>query len=102
MPENNPQRLSEIVSAFASEGANDAKWILTEHQLAQAKMSVQIAHATLDEIATVPENDNEAEIATDCRKIVRGMLLDVLEHYTIFLSYLSGTNVSVRMGKKEL
>lgn len=102
MNENKPQRLSNVVSAWASEGTNDAKWILIEHQLAQCKMSVQIAMATLWDVVALAENEGEAEIAMDCYNIVRGMELDVLEHYTTFLSYLSGTDVSDRMSRKEL
>lgn len=102
MPKNKPARLSDVVSPYASEGANDHKWILVEHQLAQAKMSVQIAKETLWDITNRPENEEEREIANDCYDMIRGLLLDVLEHYTTFLSYLSGTDVSERMSRKEL
>lgn len=102
MPNKKPQRLSNIIPALAAEGANDHKWVLAEHQLAQAKMSVQIAKQTLYEISVLPENGREREIAEDCASIVRGLELDILEHYTTFLSYLSGTDVSERMSRKEL
>lgn len=102
MTDKKPARLSDIISTWAPEGANDAKWILAEHQLAQCKMSVQIAMATLWDVVALAENEGEVEIAMDCYNIVRGMELDILEHYTTFLCYLSGTDVSDRMSRKEL
>ena len=102
MTENKPRRLNEVVSSFAPEGANDRKWFLVEHQLAQAKMSVQIAHETLKDIRDHPENDNEYEIALECVGIVREMTLGILRHYATFLSYLSDTDVPERISRKEL
>lgn len=102
MPNKKPTSLSEVVKLYASEGANDSKWILVEHQLAQAKMSIQIAKETLYDIVSSPENDNEQEIAGDCESIVRHTYLDFLAQYTTFLSYLSGTDVSDKISRKEL
>lgn len=102
MTDKKPARLSDIISTWAPEGANDAKWILVEHQLTQAKMSVEVARCSLMEIITQPESANEAEIARDCYDMIRGMYLHFLEHYTTFLSYLAGTDVSERMSRKEL
>ena len=102
MTENNPRRLSEIVSPLAPEGANDTDWFLIEHQLIQAKMSVDVALSTLLEVASNPESADERRVAWDCHDIVRGMRLDILEHYTAFLHYLSGTDVPERIVRKEL
>ena len=102
MTENKPTRLNEVVSTFAPEGANDSKWFLAEHQLEQARMSVQIAHEVLKDIMTSPEDDKEREIAGDCESIVKAMRLDVLGFFATFLSCLSDTDVPERISRKEL
>lgn len=102
MTENTPTSLCDVINPYASEGANDQKWILIEHQLAQVKMSVQIALQSVREVTLLPENDKEKAIAMDCQDIIQAMHLDILEHYTTFLCYLSGTPVSENMGRKEL
>lgn len=102
MTENKPRRLNEVVSAFAPEGANDTNWLLVEHQLVQAKMSVDVACSVLAEIRGNPENNNERKVAEDCYSIARGMRVDILDHYATFLSYLSDTDVPERISRKEL
>lgn len=94
--------ISDIIVPYAPQGANDRKWMLAEHQLAQCKMSAQIARDTLAEIADLPENDKEQELAQDSYEIARGMVLDILEHYTAFLSYIAGTPVPDRISQQEV
>lgn len=99
---NKPRRLNEVISPFAPEGTNDRKWFLVEHQLEQARMSVQIAYEVVKDIRDHPENDKEREIAGDCKSIIKTMRLDVLGFFATFLSYLSGTDVPERISRKEL
>ena len=102
MTENKPRRLNEVVPSLAPEGANDNRWFLVEHQLVQAKISIRSAAEILAEIGGQPENTQEHLEAKDCLDIVKGMYVDLLKHYTTFLSYLSDTDVPERISRKEL
>ena len=102
MPENKPRRLNEIVPFFAPEGANDRRWFLVEHQLIQARTSAHAVVVVLEKIVAQPENMREGMIAEDCLRIMKGMYLDIQEHYATFLSYLSDTDVPERISRKEL
>ena len=102
MTENEYRRLSEVAGTFAPEGANDVRWFMIEHQLIDARMNIQIALSKLSEIACNPENAEDRTIAWDCYDIVRGLYLDVHEHYAAFLSYLSDMDVPERIARKEL
>ena len=102
MTKNRPRHLNEVISTFAPEGANDARWFMVDHLLIDARMNIQVTLSKLSEIKTVPENDEEKMIAKDCYDIVRGLYLDIHEHYAAFLSYLSDTDVPERIARKEL
>ena len=102
MTENKPRRLSDVVESLAPEGANDIRWFLVKHQLAQAKMSLETARTALYNIVTYPENAEEREIAEDCENMVKGMYVRFLNYYTSVLSYLSGADVPERIARKEL
>ena len=102
MPNDKPRRLNEIIDTFAPEGSNDKRWFLVEHQLEQVKQSAQIVVGSLKIIADNPENEDERQVAEDCFDICKGMFLDIQEHYAQFLSYLSGTGVPERIGRKEI
>lgn len=102
MPEDKPRRLNEVVSSLAPEGANDIAWFMVEHQLVQVRMSANVIIEGLKDILIQPENEDERETATACLDIMKGMLLDILEHRATFLSYVSGTDVPERISRKEL
>lgn len=102
MMKKKTSRLSDIVPQFAPEGANDYKWFLVEHQLTQAKMSLQSAIQTLVEIGSLPENKDERNFATDCLGILMPARRQLLSNYATFLSYLSDTDVPERISRKEL
>lgn len=100
--ENKSKRLSDVLQVVTQPGANDGKWMLIEHQLCQAKMSSQIALEAIRDVVECPENDSEADIASDCHAIIWDLVLDVLEHYSTFLHYISGTDVSGRVAQMEV
>jgi hypothetical protein len=97
-----PKRLNEVLNTFAPEGANDRRWFLVEHQLQQAKMSLQTVLGSLRIISDKPENEQEREAAEDCMDIWRMFALDFTARHAAFLSYLSGTSVPERISRKEL
>jgi len=97
-----PQRLNEILDTFAPQGSNDARWFLVEHQLEQLKMSARTVLGCLRIVAEKPENEEERLIAEDCLAITEPLLVEILETWATLLSYLSGTDVSERISRKEL
>ena len=97
-----PQRLNEVVDAFAPQGANDARWFLVEHQLEQVKMSARTVTGALKTIEARAENEAERQTAEDCLAICEPMLLEILRAWSTFLGYLSDTDVSERISRKEL
>ena len=102
MPKNKTTSLSEALGLYAPQGSNDKRWFLIEHQLEQARMSVEMTLSALTEIRGNPENAHECLAAKDCYDILRDLRLDVLEKRATFLSYLSNTDVSERISRKEL
>jgi len=102
MPENKPQRLSEVLNTFAPQGSNDARWHLIEHQLEQTIMSARTVVGSLRIISQKPENEEELLLAEDCLSYMEAMLCDILGAKAAFLSYLSGTDVPERIAGKEL
>jgi len=100
--EDKPRRLNEVISPFAPQGANDARWFFVEHQLVQVKFSLAAALSSLNEIVAMPENEHERELASDCAGMARGMRRHVLGHYATLLSYLSDTDVSERISRTEV
>ena len=101
MPDR-PQRLNQVLDIHAPQGANDARWYLVEHQLEQTVMSAQTVVGSLSIIKDRPENEEERQIAEDCLDYAEGMLCDILGARAAFRSYLSGTDVSERISRKEL
>lgn len=102
MPKNRPTSLSDVIKLYAPEGANDRHWLLIEHQLVQCKTSAHLILESLKIIYELPENLNEKDVASDCLSMARSMHREILGHYASFLSYLAGTDVSEKMGRKEL
>lgn len=102
MPENKPPSLSQILGNFAPEGSNDARWFLVEHQLEQAVMSAKTVVGCLTIISQKPENEEELRLADVCLSYMKAMLTDILGAKAAFLSYLSDTDVSERISRKEL
>jgi len=102
MPKTKPQRLSEVIDAFAPQGSNDARWFLVEHQLGQIKMSARTVIGTLKTIKARPENLSEYQITEDCLAICEPLLVEILETWAVFLSYHSDTYVLEIISRKEL
>jgi len=100
--ENKPQRLSEVVSTRAPQGANDTRWFMVEHELVQGKICFQIAMDSLLHIIMYPENGSECLHAKECFEICRDMILSIQDRYLTLLSYLSGTDVPERISRKEV
>lgn len=102
MPQNKPQRLSQVIGTFAPQGANDRRWLLIEYLLEATVLSARSVVSTLEAITAWPENAREGYEADDCLGYMRHMLCDILEARASFQSYLSGTDVPERISRKEL
>lgn len=102
MPEDKPRRLNEVLDTFAPQGSNDKRWFLVEHQLEQVKLSTRTVVGSLAIVKDRPENEEERQAAEDCLAICEPLLVEVLQTWAVFLSYLSGTDVSERISRKEL
>lgn len=102
MPQTKPQRLNQVLDIHAPQGANDARWYLIEHQWEQCVMSARTVVGSLTIISGRPENEGERQVAIDCLSYAEAMLCDILQAKASFLSYLSGTDVSERISRKEL
>jgi len=100
--EDKPRHLNEVISPFAPQGANDARWFFVEHQLVQVKFSLAAALSALHEIIAMPENEQERELAGVCHRYTSHMRRHVLDHYATLLSYLSDTDVSERISRTEV
>lgn len=102
MPENKPQRLSDILHTFAPQGTNDKRWLLVEHQLEQVRLSAMASVGSLKVIAARPEYEEERQLAEDCLSYIEAMNRHILEARASFMCYLSGTDVPERIAGKEL
>jgi len=102
MPENKPQRLSDVIRDRVPEEAQDRRWFRVEHQMEQVRFSTLEILLTLSKLAEWSGNAEDRKVAADCLSIMRGMYLDIQEHYATFLSYLSGTDVSERISRTEV
>ena len=102
MTENNPRRLVEVVYDLVPEKADDRRWFRVEHQFEQVRFSTLEILQTLTKLAEWSENLSDRKLAKDCYYIIRGMYLDIQEHYATYLSYLSDTDVPERISRKEL
>lgn len=95
-------RLSEVVSTFAPQGANDRRWFLMEHHLVQAKLSLLGARSAAAQICILPENAAEAELADGCLEFIIHAYGELLGQHAALLAYISDSDISERVGKVEL
>lgn len=95
------RKLSEVVPTTASQGLNDGRWFLLEHQLYQARVSLQQARALCEQIGDQPENDEEWELARAALEIISPAYVRTLGALSSFTSMMSGSEIAERLGKRE-
>lgn len=95
-------RLSEVVGTTAPQGHNDGRWFLLQHQLYQARVSLQQARASCEQIGDNPENDEEWELARAALEIISPAYVRTLGALSSFTSLMSGSEIAERIGRKEL
>lgn len=95
------RRLSEVVDITTRQGINEGRWFLLEHQLYQARVSLQQARALCEQVGDSPENDEEWELARSALEIISPAYVKALEALSSFTSLMSGTEVAERMGGRE-
>lgn len=95
------KKLSEVVDTTAQQGLNDGRWFLLEHQLYQARVSLQQARALCEQIQDNPENDEEWELARASLEIISPVYVRALGALASFTSLMSGGEIAERMGGKE-
>lgn len=101
MPNPKHTRLSQVIKDWAPEGSNDRRWFLLEHQLYQAKVSLQAARGLCERIGDTPENEEEWELARSTLELLSPVYVQFLGAHAATLSLLAGTGVAERVGRKE-
>lgn len=83
----------------ASQGLNDGRWFLLEHQLYQARVSLQQARSLCEQIGDNPENDEEWELARSALEIISPVYVRALAALAAFTSLMSGTKTARVVGR---
>ena len=100
MSKDKARKLSEVVDTTAQQGQNDGRWFLLEHQLYQARVSLQQARCLCEQIGDNPENDEEWELARAALEIISPAYVKTLGALSTFTSMMSGTDIVERLGGK--
>lgn len=95
------RKLSEVIEGTAREGRNDSRWFLLEHQLYQARVSLQQARSLCEQIGDRPENDEEWELARAALELVSPVYVKALGMLATFTSLMSGSEIAERLGGIE-
>lgn len=101
MTNNQIRKLSEVMPATTRQGQNDSRWFLLEHQLYQARVSLQQARSLCEQIGDDPENDEEWELARAALEIISPVYVKALGMLAAFTSLMSGSEVVERLGGIE-
>jgi hypothetical protein len=97
-----PRKLSEVVkSGWAPEGHNDGRWFLMEHQIYQARVSLQQARLMAEQIGDHPENAEERELASAVLEYLTPAYIASAKCLADSKSLLSGTEVAERIGGQK-
>lgn len=101
MPKPKARKLSEVITSPVPEGFNDGRWFLLEHQIYQARVSLQQARMLAEQIGDRPENPEERELASAVLEMVTPVYVQMLEKVASVKALLSGTEVAERIGDQE-
>lgn len=80
---------------------NTHRWYLLEHQLQQARISIQTARSQAEQIQDVPENDEDWAMAEAALEILSSLYIATLKADDAFRRLATQSELAERMGGFE-